>query len=189
MVDQEITLHRYWNGIELYMPPPGNRYRGCNLHEPLQESIFRAAIDRIEPGGTYVNAGACYGYYAIMAAKLRVDIVIVAVEKCRKRVALLCKNLVHAKTSPFVTVEQRKATPKSDCDCDLLSMDIDGGEVGFFRADWPHDDPGQLLISTHRRHHGLLRSLILRRGYAIEFAARPGRITRQRDGLIWATKR
>ena len=59
------------------------RYKGSTLgilHEPEEEGHFLEALGSLSEGGAYLNIGAAWGYYSLLAKKTRPDLDVFAVE-------------------------------------------------------------------------------------------------------------
>tara|TARA_B100000902_G_scaffold56541_1_gene63326 strand:- start:311 stop:1021 length:711 start_codon:yes stop_codon:yes gene_type:complete len=50
------------------------------LHEPEEEGPFLKALDSLTDSGAYINIGAAWGYYSLLAKKTRPEIDVFAVE-------------------------------------------------------------------------------------------------------------
>lgn len=50
------------------------------LHEPEEEGHFLEALDSLTESGAYINIGAAWGYYSLLAKKTRPEIDVFAVE-------------------------------------------------------------------------------------------------------------
>ena len=50
------------------------------LHEPEEEGYFLKALDSLAESGAYINIGAAWGYYSLLAKKRRPEIDVFAVE-------------------------------------------------------------------------------------------------------------
>jgi len=50
------------------------------LHEPEEEGVFLDALNSLPAGGAYVNIGAAWGYYSLLAKKTRPELDVFAVE-------------------------------------------------------------------------------------------------------------
>jgi FkbM family methyltransferase len=90
-------VHTFSNGVMVYkrhcIAEQLQRYANCNVHEADEEDHFINMIKAIPTGGVFVNVGAAIGYYAILAARLRLDIKVECYEPLPMHIESLRDNL------------------------------------------------------------------------------------------------
>ena len=85
-------MHTYKNGMKfdsLYLEEDYNR----EYHEPVEEEVFKKAINRVPKNGTFVNIGGAFGYYPILARLDRKDINIHVYEPLAKYKEAIKRNM------------------------------------------------------------------------------------------------
>ena len=76
--DNSIAVPRKW-----LTPHQIKRYKSSTLgilHEPEEEGHFLEALGSLSERGAYLNIGAAWGYYSLLAKKTRPDLDVFAVE-------------------------------------------------------------------------------------------------------------
>ncbi|MBA3386382.1 MAG: FkbM family methyltransferase [Chthoniobacterales bacterium] len=91
------AIHTFDNGVRVYEDhldrKQRKRYRRRNVHEPEEEYVFTELINRLPVQGCFVNVGAAFGYYVILAHKLSPGLMIHGVEPMERHRAFLRENL------------------------------------------------------------------------------------------------
>ena len=85
MKQNKPIFHTFDNGVKLNVEKNNKpnwyneRYKVINLHEPIEELFFKATFNTNKIR-TYVNIGACMGYYCILAKLISPNTNVYAVE-------------------------------------------------------------------------------------------------------------
>lgn len=103
----------YDNGIMVpeafLLPEQRQRYQNNRLgklHEPVEEAIFTRSIADLPPQSLFLNIGAAWGYYAILARRLRPDLQICAVES-HPRMCTMMFRAVEINQAPGIMLVNR----------------------------------------------------------------------------------
>lgn len=197
-------IHTYANGLkclkESINPAALKRYGKINLHEPYEEEIFLKILPEVK---TYVNLGAAWGYYSLLAKKIDPSIDVYAFEPKKYRVEYIGENSALNDISG-IKVFNYKVGDKDTDDCktlnsfveeilkkdiDLLSMDIQGaGTLALIGANRIMYRVRHVLIGTHGVEHDRCTKLLTDYGFDIKLSKRAHEIAHQPDGLLWAYK-
>ena len=90
-------IHQFRNGIKVYdeqlIDVQRNRYKKCNVHEAEEEKVFVKLISNIKENGCFVNIGAGVGYYALLAKRIRQDLIIHAYEPLKTHRIFFIENI------------------------------------------------------------------------------------------------
>ncbi len=91
------TIHTFDNGVRAYEDhfdrKQRKRYRHRNIHEAEEEDVFIQLIRQLPVDGCFVDIGAGFGYYVILARKLSPGLTIHAVEPLDRQRVFLQQNL------------------------------------------------------------------------------------------------
>lgn len=203
-------IHTYQNGIRCWERTiyPGALKRckqHVNLHEPLQEVIFKSLLSRKDIR-SYVNLGAGWGYYLLLARCLRPDLNIIGVDGDESMVRATRDNfLLNDVTDIQVIQSWLGVTHRADTQLGLLddllqherlqsatlmTVDIEGAAEAMLKAaPKTRKRVSEMLIGTHAGEHWeCLKLLKIDGRWLIRLAVEPGQIPLQPDGLVWATR-
>ncbi|MFM7285988.1 MAG: hypothetical protein ACKO02_04035 [Cyanobium sp.] len=70
------------------------RYAKCNVHEEGEEELFLDAIKGLPNGGIFVSLASAIGYYALLAKRIRPDLIIHCFEPLEKHRIFLYETLI-----------------------------------------------------------------------------------------------
>lgn len=202
------AIHTYQNGMRcwessIYPCALERCRRHVNQHEPLQEVIFKSLLQRKDIR-SYVNAGMGWGYYPLLARRLRADLHIVGVDGDENMIRAANDNFLLNEVSDIKVIQSwlgkaKRADARSLDDllqhkqlttsC-LLSADIQGA-AAFMLEESPktRNRISEILLGTHEGEHWDCLELLKKDGHwIIRLAVEPEQIPLQPDGLIWATR-
>lgn len=90
-------IHCFENGVKVYddhlLQLQRDRYAHINVHEAEEEGVFLQLINNVVNGACFVNIGAAIGYYCILAAKIKPELKIVALEPLSRHQCYLYENI------------------------------------------------------------------------------------------------
>lgn len=91
------SVHQFDNGIKVYDRHLGEiqrqRYQQKNVHEEAEEEVFIHTIRALPDNAVYVNLGTAFGYYALLAKKIRNDLVIHCFEPLAVHIRFFKENI------------------------------------------------------------------------------------------------
>jgi len=191
-----MKIHTYNNGIKCYensiFPVALERYRKyINLHEPFEEVVFEHVIKNCDIN-TFVDVGAAWGYYSLLAKKFNKDINVIGFDP--SRTILAYKN---AELNGITNIQFRDMSIPRDIklsgvidevsQIDLIKIDIQG--AGTAALESAGDDIiriKNIILGTHGREHTDCLDLLKQYDFEIKLNLTKGEIPIQPDGLIWA---
>lgn len=92
------SIHIFDNGVRVYddhiLDVQRERYRIHNVHEAGEEDVFVHVIRALPKLGVYVDIGAAFGYYPILAKKLSPQLEVHAVEPLERHRRYIEENLL-----------------------------------------------------------------------------------------------
>lgn len=201
-------IHTYQNGVRclessIYPGALARCRRHVNLHEPLQEVIFKSLLSRKDIR-SYVNIGMGWGYYPLLARRLRADIHIVGIDGDENMVSSakenflindvsdirVIKSWVGKDTRAFARSLDDLLQHKDLAKACLLSADIQGAAASMLReSPKTLNRLSEMLLGTHEGEHWECLELLKKDGrWLIRLAVEPGQIPLQPDGIVWATR-
>jgi FkbM family methyltransferase len=105
------TIHQFANGLKVYddhlTPIQRERYKKANVHEPVEEDLFIRLVKAIPQDGCFVDIGAGFGYYAILAKLLVRGLTVYAIEPLERHRLFLAENclLNELSVTDFIVLE------------------------------------------------------------------------------------
>jgi FkbM family methyltransferase len=98
-------IHQFANGVKVYddhlTPVQKERYKKANVHEAEEEDLFIRLVKAIPEGGCFVDIGAAFGYYAILAKLLVRDLTVYAIEPLERHRLFLSEDFLLNELSVF----------------------------------------------------------------------------------------
>jgi len=198
-------IHVYNNGLRCYkeyiFPGALERYgKYINLHEPFEETIFNEILlnQRIH---VYLNVGAAWGYYSLLAKKINPNIEIHAFEPDTNLAEAIRENMLLNKIrnvhihDKFVSgindaknITLNKFISDLNKEIGLISMDIQGSAAkAFLNANEQFGKIRNILLGTHGKEHKRCLKIFKKYGFKIRYEGK--KIPMQPDGIIWAEQR
>lgn len=200
-------IHTYQNGVRCWERTI-NRCalercrRHVNQHEPLQEVIFTNILQRKDVR-SYVNLGVGWGYYLLLARRLRPDLGIIGVDGDENMIRAARDNFLLNDVLDIKIIQSwlGKAERKNANSLDellqheqlpspcLLSVDVDGAAAAMLQdAPETRKSISEMLIGTRKEEHWKCLEFLKGDGqWMVRLAVEPEQIPLQPDGLIWAT--
>lgn len=203
-------IHTYQNGVRcwertIYSGALARCRHHVNLHEPFQEVIFKSLLSRKDIRN-YVNLGIGWGYYLLLARRLRPDLNIIGVEGDKQMIRSARDNFLLNDVSDVKLIQgwlgatRRLNEQVSSLDdllqheklraSTLVSVDIEGvAQFMLEAAPKTRKRVSEMLIGTHAGEHWQCLELLKGDGgWLIRLAVEPGQIPLQPDGILWATR-
>lgn len=201
-------IHTYQNGVRclessIYPGAMARCRRHVNLHEPLQEVIFKSLLQRRDIR-SFVNIGMGWGYYPLLARSLRADIRIVGIDGDEHMVRSANENFLLNDVSDIKVIKEWVSKHKQPnarsldellqhkdlTKACLLSADVEGAAAIMLKeAPKTRKRVSEMLIGTRAEEHWDCLDLLKHDGHwLIRLAVEPGHIPLQPDGLVWATR-
>lgn len=119
------AFHCFDNGVKVYddhlSESQRMRYTKCNVHEEDEEELFLDAIKGLPNGGIFVSLGTAIGYYALLAKRIRPDLIIHCFEPLEKHRIFLYENIdLNGHSANEFTIHSLAVAPGND---DYLLVD------------------------------------------------------------------
>lgn len=196
-------VHTYNNGIKCYASSINDtalkRYKKyINLHEPLEEAVFQHIFVNSKIV-TFVDVGAAWGYYSLLAKSINPSTRVVAFEPLPERCKDFSRNMqlnhvsgidirneaVGLGLCPGTTLQQLIFEIG---DIHLIKMDIQGaGTAALLSASSDITRIKNILIGTHGSEHQDCLEILMQNNFAVNINLTAQEIPLQPDGLIWAS--
>jgi FkbM family methyltransferase len=104
-------IHQFANGLKVYedhlTPVQIERYKKVNVHEAEEEDLFIRLVKTIPEDGCFVDIGAAFGYYPILAKLLVRGLTVYAIEPLERHRLFLSENslLNELSVTDFIVLE------------------------------------------------------------------------------------
>ena len=202
MSDVARKVFQYANGIQCYQDgifdAALKRYKKNNifLHEPKEEKIFIDIIESIK-NNLYINVGAAWGYYCLLARRLNPNVEVYAFEPSKiycnyikenmqlndlSNIKIFNKGLCNQNTDRRMTLN--KLFEQIEGRVGLISLDIQGkADTALRHGDKYLDRVDNILIGTHGKEHQ--RCMMLLRNHGFQIKCNQPKVPQQPDGIIW----
>ena len=196
-VKNTLPIHTYNNGIKCYRSGIFNtaldRYsKYVNIHEPLEEVVFEHIFKNTHVS-TFLDVGAAWGYYSLLAKQLSPDTTAIAFDPSMK----MCKHIernrelnslgeIDIRNSAIPRHVSLKNVIKEVGAVDLIKIDIQGAGTKALRS--AGSDVARIrnvILGTHGKEHEDCLDLLQKNGFTIKLNLTSSEVPIQPDGLIW----
>lgn len=180
--------------------------KNINLHEPIEWIIFQQILLNYDVK-IYLNLGASYGYWPILAKLINSNIKVHAVEPEKYECQKIIKNMKLNNVKDIIIHNYSINAPRIDVRInnynniginnfiasiqevpDFITTDIQGSEIEFLTKFKKINLVKNIIIGTHIRfnsHKKCLR-ILRKKGFKIIINMSPNTVWMQKDGIIWA---